>query len=648
MSDVAISSTGSRGAGEAPPPPQAYQLWRRIRWIGYVLLGLQLVSYLVWSVILYGHFSVTWDFAIYHQAWYLVAHGNLDPYSTIIDLRFWRNDAELFPYVLAPLYWIFRTGIALQWVQDLGLCGAELVVFTWLCDQARRHCAERDAAWLAGLGLLLFLVNPWLWASISFDVHEEPLALFFTALLAWDLSRGRRRAWVWVVPVLLGGTPTTTYVIAVGLGGVLAGRLTRRLGARIAATGIAYALVLTLVHGNVFSAEVVHVYIAEASGHPFRLAEILWDWRANLIANLTPGGLVGISMPMILPLGLGVAISNTLLPTANFSEPIFQNLPLYVFLPVGTVTVLAWLLRRHRRTTFVLASIVAAQAIGWAAVWGPQIPGQWLRVSGSEAATLASVQARIPASAEVVASQGVMGRFSGRADAYSLLGAAGAPVRRGTWFVIVPTAGIETVTPATSMALIGELAGPLHATLVAHANGVWAFRLTPPPGVTMVQPPGGSSPIPAWAAAGAASQPVLDGAVSGWHMAATGATGYVSYGMEWLESPGRYRAEVTLSASTAASGKPVNVEVWDDNTNTLLARRAVTQTDGIQQIVMPVVAPTGPNQAVFDGWGPFRADFVTPPPGQRIEVRVWSPGGAAVSVYSGELTTASGAPLPAT
>jgi len=198
------------------------------------------------------------------------------------------------------------------------------------------------------------------------------------------------------------------------------------------------------------------------------------------------------------------------------------------------------------------------------------------------------------------------------------------------------------------MALIGELAGPLHATLVAHANGVWAFRLTPPPGVTMVQPPGGSSPIPAWAAAGAASQPVLDGAVSGWHMAATGATGYVSYGMEWLESPGRYRAEVTLSASTAASGKPVNVEVWDDNTNTLLARRAVTQTDGIQQIVMPVVAPTGPNQAVFDGWGPFRADFVTPPPGQRIEVRVWSPGGAAVSVYSGELTTASGAPLPAT
>jgi len=125
-------------------------------------------------------------------------------------------------------------------------------------------------------------------------------------------------------------------------------------------------------------------------------------------------------------------------------------------------------------------------------------------------------------------------------------------------------------------------------------------------------------------------------------MAATGAKGDVADGIEWLENPGRYRAEVTLSASGSASGAPVNVEVWDDNTNTLLARRAVPQTDGIAQIVMPVAVPAGPNATVYGGWGPFRADFVSPPPGQRIEVRVWSPGGAAVNVYSAELTTASG------
>jgi Predicted membrane protein (DUF2079) len=647
MSDVAITATDQRGHGAAPPlPPQGYQLWRRIRWSGYILLGLQLAGYLVWSAIQYEHFSLTADFSQYNQAWYLVAHGNLDPFGTVGNIEYWRNDAEFIPYILAPLYWIFHAGIALQWAQDLSVAGAELVAFTWLCDLARRRCAERDAAWLAGLGLLLFLVNPWLWATISFDIHEEPLAIFFAAFLAWDLSRGKRRAWVWVVPVMLGGAPATTYVLGIGLGGVLAGRRTRRMGAAIAATGIAYSLILALVHGNGAAAGEIHGYMARASGHPFRIVEIFWDARTDIIANVAPGGLVGIGAPLILPLALGVVVPDTL-AGPGFAEPLFQNVPLYVFLPVGTVAVLAWLLRRHRRTAFVLAGVVAAQAIGWAAIWGPQIPVQWLRISDSEAATLASVQARIPASAEVVASQGAAGRFSERTYAYVLFGmGVKVPVRPGTWFVITPTSGVEKFPLPASMALIGELAGPLHATLVTHANGVWAFELNPPPGVTTVTLPDGSSPLPAWAGAGAASLPVLDGAASGWHMAATGAKGYVADGIEWLENPGQYRAEVTLSASASASGAPVNVEVWDDNTSTLLARETVPKTDGIQQIVLPVTAPTGPNATVYDGWGPFRADFEAPPPGQNIEVRVWSPGGAAVNVYSAELTTSAGSALP--
>ena len=646
MSDVAIAPTDDRGHGAAPPsPPQDYKLWRRVRRFGYVLLGLQLGGYLVWSVILYEHFSLTGDFAIYNQAWYLIAHGNFDPYSTIFGLRYWQNDGEFIFYVLAPLYWIFHTGIVMQWAQDLSLGGAELVAFTWLCDLARRHCAERDAPWLAGFGLLLLIANPWLWATISFDVHVEPLISFFGAFLAWDLSRGKRRAWAWVVPVMLGGAATTTYVMGIGLGGVLAGRGTRRMGAMIAASGIAYSLFAALVHGNGAAAGAIHAYVAETSGNPFRMVGLLWGERTDIIANLAPGGLVGIGAPLILPLALAVIVPDTFFGTL-FEEPFFQNVPLYVFLPLGTVAVVAWLLRRHQRIAFVLAGVAAAQAIGWAVVWGPQLPVQWLRISDSEAATLASVQARIPASAEVVASQGLIGRFSQRTYAYRLFSAgAQIPIQPETWFVIAPTSGIETFTPATSMALIGELAGPLHAKLVTHANGIWAFRLTPPPGLTSVQIPGDSSPLPAWAGAGAASQPILDGAAANWHMAATGAKGYVADGMEWMVNPGSYRAEVTLSASAAVSRASVNVEVWDDNTSTLLARRTVLQTDGIQQIVLPVVAPAGPNTTVYGGWGPFRANFVSPPPGQRIEVRVWSPGGAAVNVYSAELTTASGSAI---
>ena len=42
----------------------------------------------------------------------------------------------------------------------------------------------------------------------------------------------------------------------------------------------------------------------------------------------------------------------------------------------------------------------------------------------------------------------------------------------------------------------------------------------------------------------------------------------------------------------------------------------------------------------YSGWGPFRAKFVPPPSGQRLEVRVWSPGGGTVNVYRAELTRA--------
>jgi hypothetical protein len=337
-----------------------------------------------------------------------------------------------------------------------------------------------------------------------------------------------------------------------------------------------------------------------------------------------------------------VLLANSLIPGIGFAEPLFQSIPIYVLLPVGTVGFIIWLLPRHRRVSFALVGLIAAQAVGWAAVWGPQTSGQWLRISPAQAATLASVQAKIPASAEVVASQGVVGRFSSRARVYNIFGEGYIPVGPDTWFIITPNAGIETVNPASMMALIGELAGPYHATLIAHANGVWAFRWTPPPGIHGVQVPRGSSPLPAWAGAGATGRQVLDGPPSGWHMAASGTKGYVVDGIEWRESPGRYLANVTISSSA-----PVNVEVWDNNTNTLLARQTIARTDGIQQVELPLTVPPAPDASTFSGWGPFRANFVAPSAGQRIEVRVWSPGGVAVNVYSGDLNTASGAPVPA-
>jgi Predicted membrane protein (DUF2079) len=658
MSDVAVVATT---AGDRPvDPPRSFRLLHRVRWWGYLLLGLQLAGFLTWSAILYSRFSVGFDFAVYYQPWFLIAHGDLNPYSTAMGVRFWQNDSEFLPWALAPLYWVTRTGLTLSWLQDISIAAAEAIAFTWMCELTRRTGRERDAALFAGLGLLLLVANPWIWWSISFDAHEEALTIVFAALLARDLGRGRRRAWFWIIPLLAGGAPTATYVVGLGLGGVLAGRQSRRMGASMALLGIGYSLFVVLIHGDVmFSLPAKYGYLAATGGsttgpatlsglvtgaitHPLRALDALWAKRADMVANLAPGGLIGLGAPIVAPLMIVVLVANTLLPGVLFAEPIFQSLPIYVLLPVGTVAVLCWLVRRHRRAALALAGLVAAQAVGWAAVWGPVTPGQWLRVPTAAAATLASVDSRIPASAEVIASQGVLGRFSSRARAYSVSGPGPIPVHGTTWFVILPNEGIETASPATSMALVGELAGPLNATLIAHASGAWVFRWKPPPGVQEIIVPDGSTPLPAWTSAGAAGLAMVSGPVSGWRVTATGAKGYVADGIKWQEPPGGYRATVALSAAG-----PVNVEVWDDTSDTLVARRTIPATDGIQQVTMPVDAPDAPNATVFSGWGPFRALFQSPPAGQVLEVRVWSPGGFAVSVYNADLTTASGSALAA-
>jgi len=648
MSEASAAAViGARASARSAVAPL-----RRMRQIGYAVLGLQCAGFLVWSTILYQRYALTWDFATYNQPWFLIAHGDLSPYSTVSRLPFWQNDAEFMPWILAPLYWVARNDMLLPWLQDASIAGAELIAFSWLCELAKRHCRERDAAWLAGFGLLLLVANPWLWWTVSFDVHEEALVIFFTAYLAWDLSRGKRRAWVWVVPVLLGGAPSATYVVGIGLGAMLARRRIRDTGTAIAAVGIAYSVLLVAVHADAGVPLARHYgYLATGGAavpaglgpldlvkgivsHPSGVVATIWDKRSDVIANLAPGGMLGVASLAVLPLMLVVLLANGLSAGYRFSEPLFQSLPIYVLLPVGTTTVVAWLLKRHRRAAFALAAIIAVQAVGWAAVWGLQTPGQWLRIPAAEAATLASIAATVPASAEVVASQGVMGRFSSRMSIYGLSQPnTSVPVAADTWFVITPTTGIETLSPAASMSLIGELAGVWHATLVTHANGVWAFRFSPPPGITAIAVPDGFDPLPAWAAAGSAGLPVLAGQVAGWHLTATGAKGYVADGLEWLEQPGQYRAAVTLSAAG-----PVNVEVWDDTTGRLLARRAIPPTSGIQQTVMPVAAPNAPSAAVYSGWGPFHADFTNPPPGQLLEVRVWSAGGAAVNVYSADLT----------
>jgi Predicted membrane protein (DUF2079) len=651
----AATATASAHAEPGTPSAQAGPL-RLVRRIGYVFLCLQLAGFLAWSTILYRRFALSLDFAQFNQAWFLMKHGNLDPFDTVMVYPFWQDHGAFILWPLASLYWAWPHGVLLLWMQDVGVTVAEAVIFTWLCELAGRHRPGRDAAWLAGAGLVLLLANPWMWWAVTFDFHIESLAVPFAALLAWDLANGRRRAWVWVAPLLACGDVAGTYLAGIGLGSLLAGRRSRLRGALMACLGVAAVLLITLVHGNKGSGGSLQVYAYLAAGppdvqlslaalakgialHPVGVLRVLWAKRLGVWANVAPSGLLGAGFVYLLPLSAIVLLSESLYPGWGFVYPSFQSLPLYVVLPVGTVATLAWLTRRHRRVALLLTGVVVVQAVAWAVVWMPRTPAHWLRVSGPTAATLARVEARIPASAGVIASQGVMGRFSAHHYVKGIQAPGALRVDGETWFVIAPLAGVESETTASAMALAGELAGPMHATLVTHADRVWAFRWRPPPGVHTVTVPGESATLPVWAAPlapGSAALPVMTGAMSTWHLASTGGRGYIADGLAWQERPGRYTAFVTLSATG-----PVNVEVWNDTGNTLLARRTIPATSGVESVAVPADATTAFRPKVYSGWGPFSGTFIPPPEGDRLEIRVWSPGDETVNVYRAELEAGS-------
>ena len=140
MSRVTVAPAPATPA--APPRPGGSL--RRLRRIGCLVLAAKLAGFAVWSALLYHRFALTPDFAQYQQAWYLIAHGHLNPYDTVGNFTFWQNHAEFLMWPIALLYWVFPSGVTLLWLQDIGVVGAELVAFLWICQLAGE--AGRGAA----------------------------------------------------------------------------------------------------------------------------------------------------------------------------------------------------------------------------------------------------------------------------------------------------------------------------------------------------------------------------------------------------------------------------------------------------------------------------------------------------------------------
>ena len=172
---------------------------------------------------------------------------------------------------------------------------------------------------------------------------RDYLAMPFIVLLARDLCNDRRRAWVWIFPLLISGDVAATYIAALGLGALLAGRRWRVRGIILAAIGMVAALLITLVHGNLGSGQGLQAYgylaaLGRHRGHlgvsslvkgillhPGGVVAEMWSKHRDIWATVAPSGLLGFGFVWLMPLSVIVVLANNLfrgLPVRRAAVPV--------------------------------------------------------------------------------------------------------------------------------------------------------------------------------------------------------------------------------------------------------------------------------------------------------------------------------------
>jgi hypothetical protein len=633
-----------------------------VRVVGLALVAVQLILLLGLTALLVHRRAQTWDYSIYQQAAWLIAHGHLDPFSTLLHKKFILNDGELLIWPLAALLRVWPNLALLPWLQDVALAGAECIALGWICELGAREAAGgrgRIACAISALGIVLILASPWTAWTAAFDFHLEPFVALFVMGTARDMYRGRSQAGVWAVMAALCGNVGAGYLFALGVSAMISGRWCVRRGALIACFALAVILGWLVVDAHPVGVLDLFAPIVTGNGtvprngltgitlvkaaleHPFRVIHLIWIHRANIWGVLSPGGVIGVLwLPFTLPIlfvvvegGLGFG------PLLGFEVPGFQNVALVTMVAVGTVAVCFKLARRHSLNIgwrrFLLPGAIALlgmNALGWAVVWMPKVERNSLLVSPSAAATIRALDKRVGPSDQVLVSQGISGSFAQRFQINTVKSAnVTVPITsRKLWIILAPTQGSEYDNSVAIARVISELDGRSGFHEVVAANGVWAFEMTNAPvGHRFSLSPGKTAFVPGSVTAGQAGKPVREGPPDLWHAASNHKPGYVVSGSYFPAFPGAYRVAVHISVTGRTYA---NVEVWDSTTSKLLKRTVVRRTRAPEWLTLTVRLRhvVGlPTISGFGIWSTFPYQIHV----DNLELRVWSPGSGEVDVY---------------
>ncbi len=514
---------------------------RLIRFAKYAttgVLGLQAIFLLLVSTHQYSRFGLGVDFATSNQAAYLIAHGQLNPFITTHRYPYLDDHFGLLLYPIALIYTVYPHGVVLLWLQDLTAVGAEVATIWWIAAIVQRRLAARPdaptgrAAEMTGPliltgALVLLAADPWFYTACLNDFHLNAFAALFLVVAARDAWNGRiGRAAIFSGALLLTGDTGGLYLFGLGLSAALgatgrgakglgdaskAGRI-RAFGLTAIAVGVAWVLILHalavnqshvliatytyLVTGsNLVPGSVTLFTVAKALvEHPHRWIQLAWERHKFIYEVLVPTGVIGFASRWAIGVGLTVFFLQAIAYPLIFLVNGFNVLAGLMVVLACSAMVLASLATSARRPARLGAVILGAGMLAQSLVLATDnmsgVFSYFLQITGPEAAALAQGLAATPPNAEVIASWGVMGRFSGRSyDEPLYQGIEAEPVEASTVVFVLTNAGLENDPPVVVAAIAKYVRVDLKATVLADSDGVEVLEWHAPPGTTEVAIP---------------------------------------------------------------------------------------------------------------------------------------------------------------
>jgi hypothetical protein len=489
----------------------------------------------------------------------------------------------------------------------------------------------------------------WLYWSASFDYHPKALQGLFVVVAAIALER-RRPVWLAVFVILLLMTGGTGGLVVLGLG--LAALLRRRW--RAAAAMLVAGVLVVVVPGSLFDPALGAVPMLVLFGflapghhtmlglvvaillHPSLALGQLGRHLPDIWALLGAAGLIGAFTPEGIGAMATVGMVAWLAPT-RFSYPgLFQTVPVSDLVLLGSVGALIWVATHRRRVALVGVGICAAAwALAWGVIFVPQLVSSinGTAPTGPAGASLASLEARLPKSQEVVAPNGTIGDFATRHQVLQMVpcGSAGV-VRtfgRPVNFVVAPWIGVQFCAPGSLVGTVSEFAQLPGATLKVLPGPVYWVRWMPGPGGEKLRVNASIDPVCP------ALLPQSPGSTSnsssplGCGLTVKGAGFAVKGFTAALPPHSGGEAVVGLSVQGSAS-----IQVWDDPAGRLVAQRYIGSAPGTEVVAIPFRTPRSVQSSrVFsDGVFPFVTRFVPPIAEDAFELRVYATPGSTVSV----------------